>query len=223
MAFESLAQTFTNASVFITHLLENEILPTIVIFCGSRESLLEELLSSTTLQSPDAEDEQSGVGLSLLLTNTIELLALTPSIKIVYVESILHARAYLSTLDGQLDHFEFNVASQRPTLAIWGLIHAHKMTSEYTAQGVFRSLSLAIDAAHYTCRGLVVAECSLIDGRTRDEEEPNVTDAGFWEQRIPLLNQSIKLDRDRRQLAGQGIAIRDIVRKWCTIKESDEH
>ena len=105
-------------------------------------------------------------------------------------------------------------------LAVWGLIDVHKSTGDYTAQGLFRSLSLATDVAHYAYRGLVIAESSDLGEETGQGglDEMHIS---CWDQRVPLLTQSIRFEGQRQKLAGTGVTTGDIVRKWCILDGSE--
>ena len=217
MPSSSSARDFTDCITFLAHLLEHEILPAIIVLCCSREDLLAELQVPKPVEVRDG-GEGGLPGSRFTSTNTIRSLALASSATVAYAPSLAHARAYLATLKWPAitSRPEASAGEQKKgTLAIWGLIEMHKSTDEHTAQGIFRSLSLATDAAYRANLDLIVAERAYPAEWYQEENEP--PPISCWEQPIPLLSQSIKFEGARSQLSSQSITVGDVVRKRCNL------
>ncbi|KAA8904659.1 hypothetical protein FN846DRAFT_24086 [Sphaerosporella brunnea] len=116
---------------------------------------------------------------------TLQTLAASSRIDVVFAPSLLHLRAYLSTITSspRAD------ADERGVLAIWGLIAAHKETAEYSAQGLGRTLAAMVETGR---------EVTIADG-----------DENWWEAEVPVLNKI-----GGSGLEGRGVGLERVLGRW---------
>lgn len=111
-------------------------------------------------------------------------------------------------------------------LFIFGLIALHSSSTEFSAQGLSRSVAMAVEAADNARAKLVLAEL-------RKGGENGTMDAGDhigeseteydpWRQQVSLLNGSVRFGDDSRPWSGRTIEVRTIVGRWCKFEALDE-
>ena len=98
-------------------------------------------------------------------------------------------------------------------LAIWGLANLHRSTAEHSAQGLSRSLAVAVEAAKRAGQRLVLAESRALDGEIEEEGDGGEGDA--WSEQVPLMSGSLRFGRENRVWAGKTVEVRRVVGRWC--------
>ena len=91
----------------------------------------------------------------------------------------------------------------------------HHGTSEFSVQGLSRSLSLAVSAAAArSATQLRLAECA-------DVHDPSNPAMGFrvWDSQVPLLSGSVRLSGEGGNWAGRSISVRRVVARWFIFEE----
>lgn len=111
--------------------------------------------------------------------------------------------------------------SQKPLLAIWGLASLHRSTTEYSAQGLSRTLAVAVEAAHSAGQRLVLAE-SRQDLDEPEGEEGREVLLGPWREQVSLLSGSVRFGGEESGLNGRMMEVGDVVRRWCRFLKVDE-
>ena len=101
---------------------------------------------------------------------------------------------------------------RRPMLAVWGLVGLHRLTGEYSAQGLSRSLGAAVERAEGCGQRLVLGE----------EEAGSVDGGGVgggggdpWREQVPLLSGSVRFGGEDRVWAGKTVEVKRVVGRWC--------
>ena len=231
-------------TTFLEYILRHHQAPSILMICLTREAFIEEVTFSlqqavhpendvsTSQTSDDARSEgdmsncetseEVKMCLHPLLSNTIHVVAYSHSIHLVFVPTLPHLRAHLSTLACDLDqepaYLSTNSSSSRaPFLAIWGLVGLHRETAEYSAQGLSSTLAAAVDAASYSKRRLILAEPHRI-GSANDFQSEDALEAihhDTWKEQVPLLSGSILFGGEERIWAGKTIAMGRVFAEWC--------
>ena len=200
------------SSPFFTYLFDRSMLPATILICCKREDLL-----------AGAQDQRGHVKVPSILAHTIRSLTLASSTTVAYADSLVHARAYLCALGGTSGPSLTPAKSgdgRVPTLAIWGLIETHRSEDEYTAQSVLRSLALATETAQRAHQGLIIAEQAYppdLDGVEDEGGRSSATRTSCWEQRIPLLSQSIRFQGHGPQWSVHGVTVGEVVRSRCKV------
>ncbi|KAL8666268.1 MAG: hypothetical protein Q9202_001537 [Teloschistes flavicans] len=207
----------------IEHVLQNHVAPTTMVVCSSREDFLEKIHSSLSvkLQQQDFSDNMSHP----LLLPTIHQLATSRTVDIAFVPTLPHLRAYLASYAAKegLQHGPAVLAkpgSQVSMLAVYGLLSLHRSTTEYSVQGLSRSLALAVEtAAAWKMQLVLVEDPGDWDIETSEQQDEAETQPArdVWKEQVPLLNSSIALSDDRGW-AGRTVEIGAIVGRWCIIR-----
>ena len=219
---------------FLSWLLKHHEGPTILLICCTREGFLADLqanLKQLPCESPATTTSNANRGLvHPLLNPTIYLVARSRSIHLVFVPTLPHLRAYLSTYKLPPNSESSSLTSIQsgfrvPILAIWGLVYAHRSTAEHSAQGLSRTLAAAVESASLAKQRLVLAEAKIPGTGVQDgdTEAFDVTFENLWKEQVPVLSGSIRFGGEDRVWAGKTIEVGHILAKWCRfVKLSDE-
>ena len=215
----------TSVSVFINYLLQHHKPPTTLVVCSTREAFLQDLLQdcldSDQITSPTVELHHSASCTHPLLIPTIHLLAMSQSIKVAFVPTISHLRAYLAACSsiestGSAPTTCIKPGFGQPILALLNPLKLHHSTSEFSAQGLSRTFALAVEAAALLRTRLVVAETSL-NGTDKDCDVGNggtTSPRSPWSEEVPILNSSIRSGSGDRVWAGRTVELRQVAERW---------
>ena len=223
-SMQPLIKLFASTLDFVTHLVHNHAAPSILIVCGTQETLLENVLHdlrslSTSNEGPEPIPQPEHA----LLTPTLHLLAKATTLRMAYVPSLPHLRAYLATFSAQHDaskpsNTSKKTASSTPTMALLNPLALHRSTGDLTAQGLNRTISLAVEAAHRQSMQLVMVD---MGHEQQSGEEPGASTSNVgepsdpWDERIPLLNSSLRFKGEERAWAGKTVKIGQVAERWC--------
>lgn len=228
-----IALHFVTPVDFLEYVLQNHAAPSTVIVCSSREAFLEDILLSIRQSAgetaADMTEEDYLRQRHSLLFPSIHLLATSRTIDLAFTPTLQHLRAYLATIGlnvGMDAGATANPVSkaQSPTLAILGLIDVHRSTSEYSGQGLSRTLSAAVEASLAQGRRLIIAEPLPIPEAedAMGSSDRNDAPSDPWMEQIPILTNSIRSGGEQRVWAGRTIEVARVVGRWCTIAKRDE-
>ncbi|CAD6563952.1 MAG: hypothetical protein ASARMPREDX12_007802 [Alectoria sarmentosa] len=212
---------------FVNFILRHHTTPTTLIICSSREAFLQELqacIEHTHPRDPTADpnDETSLDGTDPpphpLLIPTIHLIAKSRSVNLAFVPTLPHLRAYLATYTHDFKpesspSTSTKPGSQYPMLAVWGLASLHRSTAEHSAQGLSRSLAIAIETAKLNGQRLVLAESRASNGEV--EYEGIGSGGEPWKEEVPLLSGSVRFGGEDRAWAGKRVEVGKVVGRWC--------
>lgn len=215
-----------HASQFLDYVLQNHAPPTTLIVCSSRANLLRQLIPSVT----SATNEQDAVGdgeidnstscrMHYLLHPTLQLLAISKTVKLVFCPELSHLRAQLSIYKAPF--FEAGLVPPQaetcmPMLAILDMISLHHGTSQCSAQGFSRTFASAVEAASRERHSLIVCECSDV----HDHDNP-ARGGMLWNTQIPLLSGSIRLWGDGSGWAGRTVTVKRVAKRWFEFRTSE--
>lgn len=211
---------------FLSWLLEHHEEPTTLLICCSREAFLADLQANfqkLPSGNPATTPNDGSQGLAHPLLNpTIHLISRSRSIHLVFLPTLPHLRAYLSTYTLRPNWESSPLTSTKsgfrvPILAIWGLVYAHRSTAEHSAQGLSRTLAAALESASLAEQRLVLAEAKILDieEQYEDIEAFDVTVENPWKEQVPVLSGSIRFGGDDRVWAGKTIEVGRILARWC--------
>lgn len=239
-------------SELLDYILSHQTYPTTLIICQPRASFLTSLLNSIDVTSPQRPepplpDEESEEPLPEepplrhnLLIPTLHQIATSLHINLVFIPTLSHLRAYLAAFpppanspppDQKFD----KLSKQVPLLVVYGLIELHRDTSEWSAQGLSNSLSNLVEAGLRSGRGVVVIEDRGLDEEyfeavLEEEEEGNEEErrwkqlCGVWEQRVPILNGSVRragLDSEDGAWSGRTVEVGRVFARWFRFGRGD--
>lgn len=168
---------------------------------------------------------------------TLRLLASSRCVKLVFCSSVPHLRAFLSTF--ALRHAETAQSPTAPpsteraarTLAVLNLIQLHRNTSAFSAQGLSRTLSTAVEAAAFSETELLFIDCPMDVGETGSPglagehdglERPIAASEALnpWDEQVSILNVTTKsFGVGDRGWVGRTVKIRHVAARWCVFRQ----
>ena len=205
---------------FLDYILRHHAVPTTAVICSTRESFLEQLYASVSdIDSDEGGDYRPAQS---LLVPTIYQLATSRTVNLAFAPTLAHLRAYLATFEPNADsHSQTGTQNPNqsvPMLLIFGVLELHRSTSEYSAQGLSRTLAIAVEGATAACMKLIIAEPLKIEV-SEDPMHATGVDGGLpidpWKDQIPLLNGSVRFGREDRIWAGRTVEAARVLSRWC--------
>lgn len=208
-----------HAREFLQHVLKKHAPPSTLIVCSSKADFLETLqpadASDDTVDRENDGDEEQHPGEVLATEHmnsfapTLRLLSTSRTAKLAFCPDITHLRAYLACLTTDNSAGSANEHSTDetlrlpgavPILAILNPLELHRPTSAFSAQGINRTLAVAVEAAHRNGQRLVLAE----------------THHEAWMEELSILNVA---NRRLGELAvGRTVTARAVAERWCTFE-----
>lgn len=235
------ATTCSSGLELLERLVKDQTLsgPTTLLVCSTKEDFLHDIALSI-LQGPPATDSRSSqdVGSKLddpqarngpfvhsFLKPTLGLLSRANSIYAIFCASVPSLRAYLATLgEPQSLSSETSPAAafRDPirNLVVYNLVHLHLDTSQFSAQGLSRTLAAVVSASSH----LEIERFELVEGM--DPATPSRVATTIWDATVPLLSQSVKIGGGKgnvQQWTGREIMVRDVARRWFDFVEVKDH
>jgi len=126
---------------------------------------------------------------------TISALSTAQNVAVTFCPSLLHLRAFLSTISP-------SSPPDSGVLAVWGLVAAHRETAEFSAQGLGRTAAALVEAGLRSGRRVLVGE--------RLEEEVVL---------LPVLNSTVKVgSRLGEEIAGRTVGVRAVLGRWMVFE-----
>ncbi|CRG84323.1 hypothetical protein PISL3812_01620 [Talaromyces islandicus] len=200
----------------VDSILNNTSRPAILVVCSTRARFLEQLSAGLSDQKREAQTEASSENSELqcletrahadqhpLLTKTIGVLANSSRVRLVFCPSLEHFRAYLSSLQ-LAQSTDRNVAACGATsIVVLDLVALHYMSSEFSAQGLSRTLALTVETAARTESSIMLCECEdavVLRNPNRGHR--------LWDLRLPILSGPSRPEDGARQLSARHVAKR---------------
>lgn len=184
-----------------------------LIVCGTRTEFLVQLSAAIRTQStdPNAETRHD------LLTKTIGLLANSSKIQLAFCSSLESLRAYLAVFTSVHGATKEVESMEKPqVLAILDLVALHATTTEFSAQGLSRTLATAVETAARAGMDLVLCECM-------NAVDPSSSDWGsrLWDTQVPLLNGSLRIRSEDGGWGGRGLPIKQVAERWFEFDQNN--
>ncbi|KAI7320365.1 hypothetical protein KC315_g9468 [Hortaea werneckii] len=232
---------------FVRYILDHYEGPSTLVVGGTKEDFLAAFRDSAERQARSNEpqatwSESSGAIQDYYATQrralshdawtapTLRMLAISRNIKMVFCPDITHLRAYLATHARQPygKHLKTIPHSKR-ILALLNIVALHRPTSAFSAQGLNRTFSAAVEAACVSNSRLVIAECDNHASKHQrdldtsvDTIEPAVRDAvqqltrSVWDEEVSILNVTTKsFGAGERGWVGRTVRVTDVAGRWC--------
>lgn len=233
---------------FVQYLLDKHEGPASLLVCGTKQAFAEDLRAAATAREARDDagssqphlDEQRATSTieasrqaqQLWNIPTLRSLATSRTVEVAFCPDITHLRAYLATyitrISGSGDIIAAEDSSGQRILAILNLVQLHRPTSAFSAQGLNRTFSAAIEAAYHTQSQLIIAECPadapmpVIDHVVdlSDEQPPQRLAAqSLWDEEVSILNVTTKsFGAGERGWVGRTVKLRTIAERWCTFE-----
>lgn len=188
---------------------------TTLIICSTKTQFLEQLIPFLSAQQP-AHAVASGESAEAveiyengrphsLLDPTLQLISRSKAIKLAFCPTIDTLRAYLSTFTARHQA----KSSPRASLLILDLILLHHGTSEFSVQGLMRSLASAVEAAARNHVDLEICECRDVHDRQNPGRGPRL-----WDAQVPLVSGSVRLRGEDVGWSGRMVPVKSIAGRW---------
>ena len=225
---QPLALSFSSPIRYIDFVLRCQT-KAVVIICSSREDFIQKLQldyasrqdrgSDTASHNSTAEDfllSQS------FISPTIQVIASSRNVRLVYMLSLAHLRAFLSALEHTGEERTWS-SGQLPILALVAPLNLHRSTGDFSAQGISRTIALAVETAEREIMHLHIVEFVRADSTEHSivDGDGGSANSHPWKEAIPLLNGSIRPRPDEHTFAGRTVEIGSIVGKWCRMDKYD--
>ena len=229
------ALNFPSLLHFLDFLLHDAHKRKYIIMCMTRETFLHQLLQSSSSSNADPEVEAesaSSLLLQKLLTPNLNNLSKSQKISIIFKPTVQQLRAYLGSIDGPLEattlvgsELDARMDSRPPLLAIYDFLDLHIGTSEFSAQGLSRTMALVMQAIIRVQVRLMMAECdrSVDQDLQPEQDDPNTGILSEGQQvinpyimEVPVLNRASGLGRDGLHWAGKSVQVGRIWARWCS-------
>jgi hypothetical protein len=202
-----------------------------LIICSTRNRFLQQLISSLSVHQTPAQpapvDESTNVRPEQkpnqlephpLLASTLQLISKSRASTLAFCPTIDTLRAYLSvfTPPKQQDKGKDENARASSLLAL-DLISLHHATSEFSVQGLIRTLASAVEAAARNGLDLQLCEC-------KDVLDPLNPGCGpsLWDTQVPLLSGSVRLRAEEaEEWSRRTLSVRSIAGRWFEFEKED--
>lgn len=179
-------------SELLSYILQYEAYPTTLVICYPRADFLSSLVNDvrgpTHSYHPDGDENHQDQAREAvpppaaapLLSTLLYQLAIARHIRMVFIPTVSHLRAYLSVFKSAADHSPSSKTpplppppdsggawpkgqrqrrqQQPPLLLVYGFLTLHRDTSEWSAQGVSASAAALVEASRMTRFRAVVVE-----------------------------------------------------------------
>ena len=218
---------------FLVYMLRQHA-PSTVVVCSSREVFFQQLLNECWGDRQDNSTSTQRLAGSAskdyLLTPTLHLLAESRTVRLVYVPTVSHLRAYLATFALPTNPIDKVTSYEKPsthvsTLALFNPLALHRSTADFSAQGLSRTFALSVEAAAREGMRLLITECfpfTQPEEIPMDEIEGAEVQRDLWTEQIPLLNGSIRFGGEERLWAGRTVEVRKVASRWCKFVDNGQ-
>lgn len=189
----------------VDSILSNTSRPAILVVCSTRTRFLEQLSAGLSARMQEAQpgscnegESQARIRHHPLLTKTIGVLANSRRVHLVFCPTLEHFRAYLSSL-------RLSRCADRngTSIVVLDLIALQYMSSEFSAQGLSRTLALTIEAAERTTSSILLCECEdavVLQNPNRGHR--------LWDLPLHILSGASRSEDGGRQLSARHVAQR---------------
>lgn len=187
----------------ITHILADYRYPTTMIIVSHKQPFLDALTQE--IRSGDESGKDQLLHKSLLQT------AVSRHLRLIFTPTITHLRAYLETFNVD-DNIRYATPAnysartdKSPLLLVYGFLEGHRVTTEWSAQGLASTAAGLVEAAaRNSLRAGVVEPRAGGDGFEILEE--------FMNEQIPILNGTTR--RESGAWSGRTIEVKRVLGQW---------
>ncbi|KAK2058314.1 hypothetical protein LY76DRAFT_593376 [Colletotrichum caudatum] len=190
--------------------------PTTILICYTRENFIADLVSHA---QENTHGEDDGVPEerrpSPLLSATLYRTAVARHIRLLFIPTVTHLRAYLSAFDPSDSPMQpprnhppppsSSGKARPPLLLVYGLLNLHRDTSEWSAQGLSNSAAALLGAARRTEFKPVVVEPKGAGGHEDFK--------AVLQDDVPVLSGSSRRG-DEGVWAGRTVKVKQALGRW---------
>ena len=225
------AVLISSLASFLEQILLRQGHQAILLICSSREDFLKHVLDDGTRSHQQTNLLLSEISCSKapdeILLPTLHLLAQARNISLVYTPSVNHLRAALEDIAYYKTHLSPRASTGKfpaaTALAIVDSLAVHKLSGEFSAQGLSRTYALATEAAFKASLDLQLVD---LDRHTEQGSTPmssygNEAQGSAWNQAIPLLTSNTRA-MGHQGWAEKSVPYCRIVQTWFKLSSSHE-
>lgn len=223
-------------SELLTYIIQQETHPTTLMICSSRADFLAQIVSD--MRDTTAGQLQDDSRREVLLSSPLYQVAIARHIRMVFVPTVSHLRAYLSVFtheDSKVPPPPAHTAAQskrQPLLLVYGLLGLHRDTSEWSAQGIGSTAATLVEAARRTgFRAVVVdpprpprqVEEGSGEAEDRGGNEVPKADGSLLSDEVPVMSASTRragADLDDAAWTGRKVALGRVLGRWFRYKRA---
>jgi len=171
-----------------------------------------------------------------LLIATLHQIVTSRFVNLVFVPTLSHLRAYLAVFSGEAkgqrgekeeggppkQSFE-KMGKWTPLLVVYRMVALHRDTSEWSAQGLGSSIAALVEAGWRGGRRVVVVEERDLHDESEGGEGAEIRTTG-WEERLPMLNGSVKrvgLESEDGGWSGRMVEVGRVYGRWFSFERGD--
>lgn len=230
-------------SELLAHIIQHETYPTTLLICSPRAEFLASLMDDiwNPQTYPDAPTDPSSLpAATTLLAAPLYQVAVARHIRLVFIPTVSHLRAYLSVFspaDSKVPSppptstLARGSGKKQPLLMVYGFLGLHRDTSEWSAQGISATAAALVDVALKCGLRAVVVDAPGPAVREESAEGGKgmsvVNEGGaktMLAEEVPLLSASVVRaggDLDDAAWTGRKVSLGRVLGRWFRHKEGN--
>ncbi|KAL0930649.1 uncharacterized protein CTRU02_214724 [Colletotrichum truncatum] len=199
-------------SELLHYIVTYQTYPTTLIICCSQEEFISSLVADVRKRSTQEDSHHSEEHPPHpLLAAPLFQEAIARHIRLLFIPTVIHLRANLSVFspEDSLVPPPPNISPSSgkhhpPLLLVYGFLHLHRDSSEWSAQGISCSAALLVEAARRTAFKPVIVEPKHLEGHNEFE--------ALLHDDAPILSGSSR--RTEGGWTGRTVEIRRVLGRW---------
>ncbi|KAL7786321.1 hypothetical protein V8C37DRAFT_295521 [Trichoderma ceciliae] len=225
-------------SELLQHIISHHRFPTTILIGWPKQTFIEALAEDVrqqlalqlALQQDEAGDgdrnEDASTVLHPLQRKSLLQAAISRHIRLLFVPSSTHLRAYLGTfsasdskippppspVDSDGSDPRYNTGTPMPMLLVYGFLELHRDGTEWSAQGIGTTAAFLVEAAARNCFRAAVAEPRGAMGFEQVDE--------FLGENVPVLSGTAT--KNDGTWSGRTVPIRRVLSRWFEFELRDE-
>ena len=140
---------------------------------------------------------------------TVRQIASSKNIRVAFTPTLMHLRAYIAALPYRKESLEGT-----ENIKILDLLQIHRSTSEFSAQGISRTLALILESVVQLRLPLQLIEIS----RSEISMDIQNRHSSIFSERVPVLNGSLQPLVGDRVWAGRTVETGSIFAEWLKVE-----
>lgn len=199
-------------SELLSYILAHQTYPTTLLIGSSKQEFHGSLVEDVRQQLPEpaSQDDQSQEPelQHPFLQAPLDQLAVSRHIRMVFIPTVTHMRAYLSTFSAADSRIapppNYQPENHDHLLIVYGFLALHRDASEWSAQGISTSAAVLVTAAIRNSFSPIIVEPARAD----DSENMD----RMLRERIPLLKGSSR--KNDGSWSGRTVEIQRVLARW---------
>ncbi|KAI3331368.1 hypothetical protein F4824DRAFT_504128 [Ustulina deusta] len=227
-------------SELLSYILNRHVYPTTLVICSSQADFLTSVFEDIQIQSrktppnpigqqglhggeplrhQDPVEEDAEVK-HALLSSPLYQVATSRHIRVIYVPTVTHLRAYLSVFSPDESRVPAPPAltltrDGEPHVILYGFLKLHRDTSEWSAQGLSNTTSALVELAHRLSWKALLIEPASDPHDTALEE--------LLQEAVPILNggaRRLGLNSEEGAWTGRTVEVGRVLGRWCRFQRA---